>query len=112
MKQPLIIKCRLVPRRFCVNLLGTIWTRDPSWIDAAVVNHERIHTAQQRELLFVLFYLWYIVEWLVRLVQYRDRDRAYRNISFEREAYTHGHNLAYLGGRRPYAWLRYLAIGK
>ena len=37
--------------------------------------HEHIHTLQQRELLFVGFFVWYIVEWLVRLLQYRNAKR-------------------------------------
>lgn len=108
----LIVKSRLVPKRYCVNLFGTYWVRDPSWIDRYVVNHERIHNAQQRELLFVPFYIIYFIEWLVRLLQYRDFNKAYLNISFEREAYANGRDLDYLGGRRHYAWLRYLCDKK
>ncbi len=108
MSQIRIVKCGLVPKRFCINLFGTVWTRDPGWIDRYVVNHERIHTAQQRELLFVPFYVLYVVEWLVRLAQYRNLDAAYRNISFEREAYARGRDLGYLPARPRYAWLRYL----
>ena len=93
----MIIKCRLIPKGYCVNLFGTFWVRDPSWIDKYVINHERIHTAQQRELLFIPFYIVYFIEWLIRLVQYRNWQKAYYNISFEREAYAHGHNLDYLG---------------
>lgn len=101
-----IIVCKYVPKRFCINLLNTIWTRDASWIDECVVNHERIHTAQQKELAFVGFYVIYVLEWLLRLAQYRDRDKAYRNISFEREAYAHGNNLSYLKTRKHYAQWR------
>ena len=104
----LVIKCRLVPKRFCVNLFGSLWTRDISWIDKYVINHEKIHTAQQRELLFVFFYIIYFLEWLVRLVQYRHWMKAYYNISFEREAYSNADNLTYLQSRRRYAWFRYL----
>lgn len=97
-----------MPKGMCMNLFGTLWARDTSWIDRHVVNHERIHTAQQRELLWVPFYVLYVAEWLARMVQYRNWDKAYRNISFEREAYTHGHDLTYLSRRRRYAWLRRL----
>lgn len=108
-RRPIIIRSPLAPKNMCLNLFGTLWARDTSWIDSHVVNHERIHTAQQRELLWLPFYLLYVLEWLVRLVQYRFRwHDAYRNISFEREAYTHGHDLTYLARRRPYSWLRYL----
>lgn len=104
----IVVRSCLVPKGVCVNLFGTIWTRDASWIDRCVINHERIHTAQQRELLFVPFYILYVAEWLIRLAQYRNRHDAYMNISFEREAYTYGHDLGYLPRRSRYAWLRHL----
>ncbi len=104
----MIIRCPLIPKGYCVNLFGTYWTRDKSWIDAKVINHERIHNAQQRELLFIPFYLLYILEWLWRLVRLRDRKAAYYAISFEREAYAHGHDLTYLKRRRHYGWTKYL----
>lgn len=104
----MIIKSKLMPKGICLNLFGTFWTRDPSWIDKYVINHEKIHTAQQRELLFVPFYLLYVVEWCVKLLKYRSWKTAYYNISFEREAYTHGHDLTYLPKRPNYAWLKRL----
>ncbi len=103
----MIIKSRLIPDGFCVNLFGTLWARDPSWIDKYVVNHERIHTAQQHELLFIPFYIFYLIELCVRRLQYHTWHEAYRNISFEREAYTNGHNLSYLSNRKPYSFIRY-----
>lgn len=104
----MIIKCRLIPDGICVNIFGTLWTRDASWIDRYVINHERIHTAQQRELLFIPFYIIYVIEWLLRLAQYRNRNDAYLNISFEREAYANGKNLSYLANRKLYSWRYYL----
>ena len=108
----MIIKCRFVPKDFCVNLFGTLWVKDPSWIDRHVVNHERIHTAQQRELLWIPFYLFYFVEWIIRLLIERNVNRAYMNLSFEREAYAHGHDLNYLSRRKHYAWLKLLFKSK
>lgn len=93
---------------YCLNLFSTIWARETEWIDKYVINHERIHTEQMKELLFIPFYILYVVEWLIRLVQYRNCDQAYRNISFEREAYYHGHDLCYLNHRRRYTFLRFL----
>ena len=69
------------------------------------MNHERIHTAQQREMLYVFFYLAYLLEWLVRLPM---RGNAYRNISFEREAYANQRDLDYLQRRRHFAWRGYM----
>ena len=100
-----------MPKGICLNLFGTFWTRDPSWIDKYVINHERIHTAQQRELLFVPFYIVYLIEWVLRLAQYRNFKQAYYNISFEREAYRHGHDLRYLKNRWHYSWLNFIKRG-
>lgn len=104
----MIVKCFLIPKNICVNLFGTYWVKDASWIDEYVINHERIHTEQQKELLFIPFYILYLLEWIFRLIQYRNWDKAYMNISFEREAYSNGHNLKYLQGRKRYAWLKYI----
>ena len=34
-----------------------------------------------------MYYAWYLIEYAVRLIMYRDRDKAYRMIVFEQEAY-------------------------
>lgn len=76
--------------------------------DKVLINHERIHLRQQRELLIIPFYLWYIAEWLLRTVLYLNSYRAYQNISFEREAYANEKNPDYLSKRKPYGFLDYL----
>ena len=38
-----------MPKGICLNLFGMYLARDTSWIDEKVINHERIHDAQQRE---------------------------------------------------------------
>lgn len=98
---------RLCPPGICINLLGFMFTRNDDWIDDKVVNHELIHTAQMKELLVVPFYIFYLIEWFIKFFIYFNWNKAYRNISFEREAYTHGDNLDYLSHRRHFAWLRF-----
>lgn len=73
-----------------------------------LVNHERIHLRQQAELGVLPFYLWYLTEYLIRRIQYRDHYEAYRNISFEREAFANETNLTYLRTRRWWGFWRYL----
>lgn len=68
------------------------------------VNHEKIHLQQQKELLLVFFYLWYCIDFLVKYVRYRNWQKAYYNIIFEREAYQNERNLAYLKTRKPFAF--------
>ena len=71
-----------------------------------MINHESIHTKQMKEMLYIPFYLWYGVEWLVKLFKY-GKD-SYYNISFEREAYANQYDLKYLSNRKPYSWWKYL----
>jgi hypothetical protein len=73
------------------------------------VNHERIHLRQQLELLVIPFFVLYFLEYLVRLIQYRNRDLAYRNISFEREAYANEKNLDYLKQRFFWNFLKFVS---
>lgn len=89
-----------------MNLFGILFARKGARIDDETINHESIHTAQIKELLYIFFYIWYGVEWLVRLCQYGSD--AYYNISFEREAYSNESNLEYLKNRKGYSFLKYL----
>lgn len=71
------------------------------------MNHENIHKRQQLELLVFPFYLVYGIEFLIRIIQYKNWDLAYRNISFEREAYTNELQLDYLKHRKFWSFLKY-----
>lgn len=77
----------------------------PNKID---VNHETIHTKQMQELLYIFFYLWYVIEYLIRLIIYRNTKLTYKNISFEREAYQNQGDLDYLSNRKHYNWFNYI----
>lgn len=78
--------------------------------DVILVNHERIHLRQQLELLIILFYLWYIVEFLIRLLLYKNWSKAYKNISFEKEAYVHEKDLNYLKSRPLWYFINFIKI--
>jgi len=77
-----------------------------------LINHERIHIRQQLELLVLPFFVWYVVEYAVRLLQYKNANLAYRNISFEREAYGNEHNLNYVEKRTYFSFFKYLKSNK
>ena len=102
-----IIRTRLLSRRklVAVNLFGILLAPKGASITSRTIYHEAIHTAQMKEMLYILFYLWYFLEWLIRLW---GRTNAYRRIGFEREAYHHEHDKDYLKNRKPYHWIRYL----
>lgn len=61
-------------------------------------NHEYIHFEQQKELLFIWFYILYLILWPFY---------GYRNIPFKREAYKKQDNLNYLSERKRFSWLNY-----
>lgn len=87
-----------------MNLFGVLFVRGNTRIDDITLNHEKIHTAQIKEMLYVFFYIWYAIEWLIRL----PKGNAYRSISFEREAYENDSDINYLKNRKRYAFLKYI----
>lgn len=121
---------RLIGKKYFL-FFGLLFTTPKAKITEVDTNHEKIHSRQIYEVmllalpaaillwifsnfwlsfLFVLssFYLWYVIEWIIRLFQYRDAHLAYRNISFEREAYENDKNLEYLQNRKLVSFIRYL----
>lgn len=94
-------------RFYAINLFGVVISKSHMGkLSSREINHEYIHTLQQREMLYVGFYVWYVLEWLWWLGRYRNLYRAYHRISFEREAYDHEKELEYKQTRRHFAWLR------
>lgn len=67
-----------------------------------LINHEKIHLRQQLELLIIPFFIIYMFEFFIRLIQYKNWHLAYRNISFEREAYAKEKDLNCLKSRPFY----------
>ena len=102
-------------------------------LDNVTVNHESTHLIQQLEVIvtslliiaaFVLtlhlslwwlllslasYYVWYCIEYVIRLFAYGRGHEAYRNIAFEQEAYLNEKDLSYLPKhRKAFAWFKYL----
>lgn len=90
-----------------INLFGLIIVRKGAFFPPSSLNHEKIHTAQQREMLFIFFYLWYTLEWIVRFLCCFSARKAYWRIGFEKEAYANEKDTDYLAKRKFYAWLPY-----
>lgn len=118
-----------------ITILPFIFARKAAkWLKDYELNHETMHLRQQLEVLiaaFVLilamvlifgiswwwmlvslfvYYAWYGTEWLVRLAIYKDKNKAYRNIAVEQEAYNNQYDFTYLDNRKAFAWVRF--IGK
>lgn len=75
--------------------------------NSVLLNHERIHLKQQKELLILPFYLLYFIDYLIKMMVLRDKNQAYKNIVFEREAYAHENDMGYLKSRPIWNWRRY-----
>ena len=106
----LIVSKYLIPKGFRgLTLFPFVILRD--FLDKenkVLLNHEKIHIRQQIELLILPFFLLYFLEYLIRLLQFKDRNKAYRNISFEREAYQNESNLDYLKTRSFWNFRKYI----
>lgn len=104
-----IIKNKLIPFRgySAMMFLGVLWTRKHA-LSPSTVLHESIHAKQEKELLYLGFWFWYLLEYLFRLIQYRNHWAAYKNISFEREAYENEKYEHYLAYRNRFEFLKYL----
>lgn len=76
--------------------------------DELLIHHEKIHLRQQVEMLVVFFYVWYLLEFVIRFLIAGNSMMAYKNISFEREAYRCEHNIDYLHKRPFWAFLQFL----
>lgn len=64
-----IIRNNILPfgRYKVLNLFGLLFVKKNAIIGPIVINHESIHTAQMKEMLYIPFYIWYGIEWLIRL---------------------------------------------
>ena len=106
----LIVFKYLTPRGFRgLTLFPFVFMADKEdKLNVVFINHEKIHIRQQLELLVLPFYIWYFLEFLVRWFQYKDKFEAYKNISFEREAYSNEKDLNYLKQRSFCRFLKFL----
>lgn len=103
-----IIENRYFPTKGFAAITLWPWIFCRRKLDMVDIQHETIHAEQQLEMLILPFYLWYSVEWLVRLIAYRNTWEAYRNISFEQEAYLNQHQTSYVADRAHFSWIKYL----
>lgn len=108
----IIVKNNIIPFKgfTAITLWPFIFVRkdEEKHYTDVVEHHEYIHGEQQKEMLIVFFLLWYGIEWLIKWAYYRNANTAYKNISFEREAYKNQNDLAYLDIRKHYAWTKYI----
>lgn len=100
----------IIPKYYSgLTIFPFIFLRNKKSIhNALFLNHEKIHLKQQIELLWIFFFVWYFIEYGIRLFQYKNQDFAYKMISFEKEAYKNELDLNYLESRKTFAFMKYL----
>jgi hypothetical protein len=91
---------------YAITIYPFIFIRDEGNI--TTINHERIHLAQQKELLVIPFYILYVFFWMFGLFKYKNAQLAYMSIPFEKEAYSNHDDIVYLLNRKRNDWLRYI----
>lgn len=102
-----------------MNLFGILFGRNECKMSLTkrTLNHESIHSEQMKEMLYIFFYIWYLIEWIIKIPcswfykQPKGRQKiikvAYRSISFEQEAFYNQYDYEYLSGKRKrYNWLK------
>ena len=91
-----------------INLFGILFTKSKN-LSEVTLNHERIHSKQMAEMLWIGFYLWYGIEYLLIRIMHDTQHGAYRDVSFEEEAYNNERDFDYLKNRKHYAWWKYIS---
>ena len=112
--KPIVIKNSKIPEAlsffidiYAITLFPFIIIKDEG--NDYVINHEKIHIEQQKELWVIGFYLLYVYYWLKGKFKKQSNGDAYMNIPFEREAYTKQYDFNYLENRERNAWKNYLS---
>lgn len=90
-----------------INLFGFLFTKKNNLSDVDI-NHESIHTEQMKEMLYIFFYIWYGIEYIAIRLLHNSQHGAYRDVSFEEEAYINERDLSYIKNRKHYSWFKYV----
>jgi len=90
-----------------ITIYPFIFISDEFSDDTRMLNHEKIHMEQYKELLWIGFVVLYVLNWLFLFCKYWDFELSYRSVMFESEAYNHDDDQDYLSNRKSYAWWSY-----
>lgn len=114
-----------------INLFGIVFTKKTQ-LNAIHKRHEAIHSKQILEIMIVaalillglitlcswsywllllsplIYYIWYILEYMWVSVMHNEQNCSYHDISFEEEAHNNDKDIDYLNNRKLFAWTKYL----
>jgi len=88
-----------------ITIYPFIFVRDDNPSEE-LINHERIHLEQQKELFILPFFIWYGLEYLIRRIRGEGEWYSYFNLKFEQEAYNNENDLSYLETRKRYNYFK------
>lgn len=105
----IIVSKYLVPNGYiALTLYPFIFLKSKKYVfNTTLIHHERIHIRQQLELLIIPFYMVYGIEFLVRFISCKNWKKAYKNISFEKEAFANETNFEFLKQRSFWNFIKY-----
>tara|TARA_B100000945_G_scaffold176418_1_gene141529 strand:- start:72 stop:413 length:342 start_codon:yes stop_codon:yes gene_type:complete len=73
-------------------------------IGEKTLRHELVHVAQWKETLYIGFLFYYIKDWFIGLIKYKNLYEAYRSIRMESEARLAEDDIHYLDNRKSFHW--------
>lgn len=93
------------------NFFGIMVTRIKNVLEKftdMAARHEGTHTIQMLEVGILPYYPLYVLEFLIKLVIYRNWNTAYKAVSFEREARMAQYEVDYYESRKvfQYKWIK------
>ena len=108
----LIVSKYLIPKGYAgLTVFPFIILKSKYYLNnETTINHEKIHIRQQIELLVLPFYIIYFMNLFWNILKYKNFQKAYQNIIFEREAYANEKNLEYLKSRSFWSFIKYLKV--
>ena len=106
----IVVAKYLIPKGYvALTVFPFVFLREAkSRQNEVLIRHERIHIRQQMDMLVVPFFLWYFAAYLLKLIRFKNHNLAYRNISFEKEAYANENNPEFLIKRPFWNFSKYI----
>lgn len=85
-----------------INLFGKVYAKRE--LNNVELQHELIHSLQMKDLGYLKFYILYLYEWIKLLIKYKNTYQSYKQISFEKEAYTYQKDVQYIINKKDCVW--------
>lgn len=102
----LFLYLKILPVKFSLNFCGIVITGNTE-ISDIIANHEKIHTMQMRETLFVGYWILSAIFWIWNILCGYPISCAWKFTPFEQEAVSNDDYIIYCETRKLFAWIEY-----